>query len=119
MGEKRRAKGERERRRVSLAEIARRADLSRQYLSQLEKGINPATGKPSRPDEDVVRRIARALDESEEEALAAAGYGGTLPAEVEEVARRMTRLTPQELEAVRTMIESVTAGRVRAGAAFA
>jgi hypothetical protein len=80
-------------------------------LSQLEKGLNPATGKPSRPDEDVVKRIARALGEAEEDALAAAGYGA-LPPRVEQIARRMARLRPDELEAMERIVDSLTAGRV-------
>lgn len=112
---KREEKGHRERRRVSVAEVARRADLSRQYVSQLEAAFNPATGKPADPDAEVVRRIARALDADEEEALRVAGKGPLAP-RVKQAEDYMNRLTPAELDSVITLLETMTVGRVNGGA---
>jgi hypothetical protein len=48
--------------------------ISYSYLSILEKGIDPRTGKDSNPKPDTLRLISRAYDYPYEELMKAAGY---------------------------------------------
>lgn len=99
--------GARELRRVSHAEIARRSGYSRQYIGFLEAGVNPATGKPMRPERDAVSAIARALGASEEEAFEAAGIRPEVEPRIVDVARRIERMNDSQLDAVRRMLELI------------
>jgi len=58
----------------SLREAARRMGISYSYLSVLEKGVDPRTGKDSNPRPDTLRLISKAYDYPYEELLKAAGY---------------------------------------------
>jgi transcriptional regulator with XRE-family HTH domain len=55
---------------MPLTEVARRAALERYTLWVYERGVNPKTGKPSRPGKDRLERLAAVLsvdpDEQEE-----------------------------------------------------
>lgn len=61
---------------LSLREAARRTGgvLSHAYLSQLELGKNPKTGKPIDPSPRVLRALSDAYGVSYERLLALAGY---------------------------------------------
>ncbi|MBI2547377.1 MAG: helix-turn-helix domain-containing protein [Candidatus Aenigmarchaeota archaeon] len=52
--------------RLSGREVARRAGISAAYLIALETGVNPKTGKPSRPSNEVLARLDNALNLGEE-----------------------------------------------------
>lgn len=58
----------------SIREAARRMGISYSYLSILEKGIDPRTGKNSIPKPDTLRLISKAYDYPYEELMKAAGH---------------------------------------------
>ncbi|MCX7922752.1 MAG: helix-turn-helix domain-containing protein [Clostridia bacterium] len=58
----------------SIREAAKRMGISHSYLSILEKGIDPRTGKDSSPKPDTLRIISKAYDYPYEELMKAAGY---------------------------------------------
>lgn len=58
----------------SIREAAKRMGISYSYLSILEKGIDPRTGKDSNPKPDTLRLISKAYDYPYEELMKAAGY---------------------------------------------
>ncbi len=58
----------------SIREAAKRMGISYSYLSILEKGIDPRTGKNSNPKPDTLRIISKAYDYPYEELLKEAGY---------------------------------------------
>lgn len=47
---------------MSMEEFAKKADVSKPYISMLEKGINPKTGKPFIPTVPTLKRLAQALN---------------------------------------------------------
>lgn len=57
-----------------LRDVAKRAGISHAYLNQLEKGVDPRTGKPLKPSADTLKGIARAYNYPYERLLEAAGY---------------------------------------------
>ena len=59
-------RAQREHSRISLRELARRADVSNPYLSQLERGLR-------RPSAEILQRLARALEVSSETLYVRAG----------------------------------------------
>jgi transcriptional regulator with XRE-family HTH domain len=94
-------------RRVTQAEVAKKAGISRSYVSFLETGVNPTTGKPVAVDRDMVLRLADALDVEPEDALYAAGFGERLSDEERELLRRYRKLPPEQEEAFRRMLEAI------------
>ena len=58
----------------SIRKAAKRMGISYSYLSILEKGIDPRTGKDSNPKPDTLRLISKAYEYPYEELLKAAGY---------------------------------------------
>ncbi|WP_077623801.1 helix-turn-helix domain-containing protein [Sediminibacillus massiliensis] len=58
----------------SLREASKRAGISHNYLSQLEKGIDPRTKKPIKPSPDTLKRLADAYNYSYNKLLSLAGY---------------------------------------------
>lgn len=58
----------------SIREAAKRMGISYSYLSILEKGIDPRTGKNSNPKPDTLRIISKAYEYPYEELLKEAGY---------------------------------------------
>lgn len=58
----------------SIREAAKKMGIAPSYLSILEKGIDPRTGKYSKPKPDTLRLIAKTYDYPYEELLKAAGY---------------------------------------------
>lgn len=60
---------------LSITDLAEKADVSKQYISLLEKGADHhLTNKPVQPALDKVERLAIALDADINEARRAAGY---------------------------------------------
>ncbi|BAF60147.1 predicted transcriptional regulator [Pelotomaculum thermopropionicum SI] len=57
-----------------LRDAAERAGISHTYLSQLEKGIDPRTGKEIRPSPETLKGISKAYNYPYEKLLAVAGY---------------------------------------------
>jgi transcriptional regulator with XRE-family HTH domain len=60
--------------RRSAREVADAAGISAVYLRVIETGLNPKTGRASRPSPEVVVRLARALGMPPDALLALAGY---------------------------------------------
>jgi transcriptional regulator with XRE-family HTH domain len=58
----------------SIREAAKRMSISYSYLSVLEKGLDPRTGKGSCPKPDTLKVISKAYDYPYEELMKAAGY---------------------------------------------
>ncbi|WP_148133305.1 helix-turn-helix domain-containing protein [Candidatus Formimonas warabiya] len=58
----------------SLRDVAKRAQISHSYLSHLEKGRDPRTGKPLYPSPDTLKSLSKAYNYPYEKMLAAAGY---------------------------------------------
>jgi transcriptional regulator with XRE-family HTH domain len=56
------------------SDLAERTKLSKSYISTLANDAPGTAGRPPRPEEAVVEKIARAIGVSIEEARAAAGY---------------------------------------------
>lgn len=59
---------------LSLRDFSERCGVSHTYISQLEKSVDPRTGKPIEPTLDTVIKIAKALGKSTEEILIELGY---------------------------------------------
>lgn len=59
-------------------ELAEASGCTKGYVSQLERATdNTRTGKPARPSEDLVTKMAKALGVTLDDALLAAGYAPT------------------------------------------
>jgi SOS-response transcriptional repressor LexA len=53
----------REKLRLSQSELAERAGVSHTYINQIERGVNPSTGKPISPTMQTLRKLAKGLQE--------------------------------------------------------
>lgn len=58
----------------SFREMERITGLSHTYLSTLEKGVDPRSGKERKPTPDVLRQLSEALNVSYSELMEVAGY---------------------------------------------
>lgn len=58
----------------SIREAAKKMGIAHSYLSILEKGLDPRTGKYANPKPDTLRLISKAYDYPYEELMKAAGY---------------------------------------------
>ncbi|MBN3522603.1 helix-turn-helix domain-containing protein [Paenibacillus apiarius] len=58
----------------SLREIERVSGVSHTYLSSLEKGYDPRTGKERKPTPDTLKKLAQVYDISYEQLMLSAGY---------------------------------------------
>lgn len=58
----------------SLRKVSRRAGISHNYLSIIEKGIDPRTGSPVHPSPETLKALAKAYSYPYEDLLVAAGY---------------------------------------------
>ena len=68
---------------MPLATAAKRAGIGRSTLGIIEAGVNPQTGKPSRPAKDILERLTETLHMSQteiEELLSLADYTVARPA---------------------------------------
>jgi transcriptional regulator with XRE-family HTH domain len=59
---------------LSLREFAERCGLSHSYIDALEKGANPKTKKPMRPNVETLEKLANGLGISREALMVATGY---------------------------------------------
>jgi len=94
-------------RRVTQAEVAKAAGINRSYLSFLETGVNPSTKRAVEVSRELVLRLAAALEVNEDDALYAAGFGERLSDEERELLRRFRKLSPEQDEAFRRMLETI------------
>ncbi|WP_246938526.1 helix-turn-helix domain-containing protein [Bacillus pinisoli] len=58
----------------SLRNASTRIGISHNYLSNLEKGIDPRTDKPIHPSPDILKKISKAYSFPYEELMVIAGY---------------------------------------------
>ncbi|MBF6591407.1 MAG: helix-turn-helix domain-containing protein, partial [Ktedonobacterales bacterium] len=72
-------KGRRQELRLHAKEVAAAAEVSPAYISMLEVGLNPKTGRPPRPSLDILTRLARALDLDRDLLFVIAGYAPQSP----------------------------------------
>lgn len=103
--------GERLGRRVTQQEIAQKVGISRSYLSFLEAGVNPTTGKPVAVDRDLVYKLADALQASEDEALRHAGFGDQLTDKERQFIKHIRALSPEQEDAVAHLLQSISPHR--------
>lgn len=59
---------------LSLRDFSERCGVSHTYISQLEKNVDPRTGKPIVPTLDTIIKIAKTLGKSTEKLLIELGY---------------------------------------------
>lgn len=57
----------RRRKRFSIQALSRESGVSAGYIGQIESGTDPRTGKPARPSPEVLRLLARALSDGDED----------------------------------------------------
>lgn len=72
-------RAERTTRRLSLRAAADLIGVDHMRLSDIEKGINRATGNPTRPSAEMLQRIARAYQVPQEHLLELAGLRRIMP----------------------------------------
>lgn len=58
----------------SLREVADKADISHNYLSIIEKGIDPRSGSPVKPTPETLKSLSKAYNYSYENLMKSAGY---------------------------------------------
>lgn len=58
----------------SLRSVAKRAGVSHNYLSIVEKGVDPRTGAPVKPSPDTLRSLSRAYNYPYKDLMLVAGY---------------------------------------------
>lgn len=59
---------------MSLREASKKTGISHNYLSIIERGIDPRSGSPVNPTPESLRKLADAYDYSYEELMKIAGY---------------------------------------------
>lgn len=59
---------------LTLRELAKRVDLSHSYISQIENGFDPRSGKPITPTIDTIEKLSIGLGLSFKEVLVELGY---------------------------------------------
>jgi transcriptional regulator with XRE-family HTH domain len=85
---------------ISMQIFARTAGLSKAYIGQLEKNINPRTGKPINPNADTLDKIARAMAMDLNDLISRLGDDG-IQYEKEVVVQSDMRLRDEEKQLVR------------------
>lgn len=91
---------------LSKIELARRAGISRQAISDY------IGRKRTRPEEWVLRRLAPVLQVSEHEIFVAAGYLSPMPDEdfeIEQITQELNRLRPEQKRVVQNLIRILAA----------
>lgn len=84
----------------SFREMERITGLSHTYLSTLEKGVDPRSGKERKPTPDVIRKIAETLGENYFKLMKIAGYMNQ--ADVNELFKKREEIV-EEIERERLM----------------
>lgn len=80
---------------LSLRDLGKITGLSYSYIAQLEKGVDPRTGKNIVPTINTLQRLAKGLNMGLEELMLAAGY---LPNENEDLSSYLRRVPAPELQ---------------------
>jgi transcriptional regulator with XRE-family HTH domain len=80
----------------SLRSVSKRAGISHNYLSIVEKGVDPRTGAPVKPSPDTLRSLSRAYNYPYKDLMLTAGYS-----ELEEQHQ-------QEIESVTKSINAIS-----------
>lgn len=91
---------------IPLAVLARKANVGRSTLWALERGENPKTGKPSRPSQAILERLATSLllmPEERAEVMMMAGY------EESEQAERQVVPVPPGMSMMQVLVENLQA----------
>lgn len=89
----------------SLRDVSKRAGISHNYLSQLEKGVDPRTGKQIRPTPETLKRLADAYNYDYKEIMKIAGYideeeNGNQNTELPELTPKDEREIARDLERI-------------------
>jgi len=102
------ARNLRQERRLTIEALAKKAGISKQYLSVLERGQPHAlTGKAVTPKVELVDRIAKALNVDADEARLAAGYAPSSPVEAQGFFSGYYNLPPDRQELARRQIKGI------------
>ena len=88
-------------------EVGQKAGVSKAYISAVENNKPVPSGRPQRPFQDTVCRIARALGESEREGLILAGYGFPDTADREHITTLYNELTKDDRIRVNLFVEAL------------
>lgn len=101
--------------------LAKRAGVSAELIWQIENGRRRSDDAPFSPKADTVERVARALSIPVSEALKLAGHNPDHHVEPSDglevdLARKMTKLEPQEVRAVEILVDSILVARGRMAA---
>lgn len=96
--------------------VAKRAGVSAELIWQIENGRRRSDDAPFSPKPVTVEQVARALDIPVPEALRLAGYNPDHHVEPSgglevDLARKMTKLEPQEVRAVEILVDSILVAR--------
>lgn len=93
----------------SLRDAAKRAGLSHNYLSIVEKGVDPRTGSPMKPSTDTLRSLANAYGYPYEELLKVAGVleKEEVSKEKNELLEDINKLTEVDRRLVEEMVKTL------------
>ena len=97
--------------RLSLGALSQASGVSKTYINNIEEGKpHPITGADPRPTEDIIEKLAIALDWNINEALMNAGYAKktqtTQDVLAEEIMGYLTRMEPRDRERVRQIVRT-------------
>lgn len=107
---------------LSQRQFAERCGVSNGYISMLENDINPSTGKPAIPSLKMLRKIAKGMNMTIDELLAAnetllVGLSDEKKAASEKAAKKQEfielydRLTPEEKKLIIAQMQGILAAR--------
>jgi len=107
---------------LSQRQFAERCGVSNGYISMLENDINPSTGKPAIPTLKMLRKIAKGMNMTIDELLAAnetllVGLSDEKKAASEKAAKKQEfielydRLTPEEKKLIIAQMQGILAAR--------
>lgn len=88
----------------SLREVSNRAGISHNYLSQLEKGIDPRTGKEIKPSPETLKRLSEAYNYDYKELMKIAGY---IEESKEKNHEKLPELTPKDERDIAKQLEKI------------
>ncbi len=102
----------REERELTQDEVGELAGISKQYVSNIERNQASAlSGSPTRPDIEVVDRLAKALNRPVWEARKEAGYGIDYPPNIQEAINLLLNADPSNRDEIIELIKFVAAQR--------
>ena len=105
--------------RLSMEEFAKKAGLSKQYISILERNYNPSSKRPPVPTIETIISVSTAMDRDFDEifSLLDKSQKIKLPAVADEeqlnreLIDRLCSLTPEELQKVDSFVQGLLAAR--------